>query len=435
MLEWFTKKAPIRHKFQFLLAVHTAFGVLALAGIVSAIIQMIPLALVLGGMALAGHIVTVTVSGRLICDPYVDTVVRMEALAQGDLESPVYYTDHLDCVGRMTRAMSVFRENAQKASSAEEVSHVVDDLASSLSALSEGDLTLRISSAFPQKYESLRTSFNMTADKLENALATVNQAAQGVLTASSEIRCASTDLSQRTEQHANSLLETSESMRDVTKQIQDTADNAHKMNESIAATYKEATKGGEIVRRAIAAMGMIKSSSDEITQIISLMDGIAFQTNLLALNAGVEAARAGEAGKGFAVVANEVRALAQRSADAAMEIKKLVTNSSEQVISGVTLVEETGTMLTAIVERVGEAAQLLEEISQASVVQANRVQQVSNSTSSMEAMTQQNAAMVEESTAATRAMAQQVEKLVDLVNTFRISELHTNNLKSLRAVA
>jgi len=435
MFDWFEKKAPIRQKFQALLAVHALWGILALAGTAIAgglsFITGFGIALV----ALAGHAATVIISKKLVCDPYVNTVIRMEGLANGDLETPVHYTDHEDCVGRMTRAMSVFRDNALRASSAEEVETTVNTLDHALASMAQGDLTVRLDTVFPDKYESLRSSFNVTVQRLDEVLATVSTSTQAVLSASSEIRTASMDLSQRTEQQASSLVETSGSMNQVTNLVKATSNNADEVNDSISVTYQEAIKGGTVVDDAIKAMSGIKSSSDEIAQIITVMDGIAFQTNLLALNAGVEAARAGDAGKGFAVVANEVRALAQRSAEAAKDIKEIINKSAEQVSSGVTLVEDTGTMLTAIVERVGTVTNLIEDISGASVQQATQVQQINNAIADMEQMTQQNAAMVEESTAATRAMANQVEQLARLMAGFRISETANRNGSPYREFA
>lgn len=422
MFEWFEKKAPIRTKFRALLIVHGLWGLLAVGGTMLAATLSPVIGIALCVIALAGHITTVIVGGRLICDPYVNTVVRMEGLAQGDMEAPVHYTDHDDCVGRMTRAMSVFKENALRASSAEEVETTVGTLGKALEELAHGDLTTRIDDAFPENYERLRSSFNATALRLEELLATVRVAADSVRTASTEISTASQDLSRRTEQQAASLIETSASMSNVTALVQETASNADEASSSIAATYQEAVRGGTVVEDAIKAMSDIKASSDKISQIVALMDGIAFQTNLLALNAGVEAARAGDAGKGFAVVASEVRALAQRSAEAAKDIKEIISKSADQVGSGVTLVEQTGAMLTAIVERVGTVTSLIDDISGASVSQAARLKEVSLAIFGMEHMTQQNAAMVEESTAATHGMVGQIEHLAELVNGFRISE-------------
>lgn len=420
MLIWFKKEAPIRAKFKALLYAHTFFAALAVAGIICAGTASLMIGIIIGVGAVAGHVMTVLTSGKLICDPYVATVVRMEGLAAGDLVSPVEYTEHHDCVGRMTRAMEVFKANALKASSAEEAAEMVSTLGHALSSLAEGDLSLRLTKPFPQHYESLRRSFNDASGHLADTLAMVTETAHNVLSGSSEIRTATDDLSRRTEQQAASLEETSATMSQASVLVQTTALNAGQVNNSISQAYKEAHEGGAVVERAVNAMSAIEQSANEIAQIISVMDSLAFQTNLLALNAGVEAARAGDAGRGFAVVANEVRALAQRSASAAQDIKNLITNSATQVSIGVNLVGETGTMLNNIVSRVGEVNSLISGISDASAQQATSFQQINTAVSDMDRMTQQNAAMVEETAAAARSMAGEAERLSDMVSAFKI---------------
>jgi methyl-accepting chemotaxis protein len=209
-------------------------------------------------------------------------------------------------------------------------------------------------------------------------------------------------------------------MNEVTSMVNATAQSANNANGAISRTYDEATKGGAVVADAVTAMDAIARSAQEISKIINVIDGIAFQTNLLALNAGVEAARAGEAGKGFAVVANEVRALALRSAEAAKDIKELIVASNDQVERGVQLVDETGTVLTGIVTRVGEASEMLTQIAHSAETQAANLQQVNQAVSEMDKVTQQNAAMVEESTAASRSLAGEADELAGLVARFRV---------------
>ncbi|MET0138092.1 MAG: methyl-accepting chemotaxis protein [Sphingobium sp.] len=421
MFDWFKKEAPIRQKFAVLRIVHGIWATGAVGGAVLAATGFPVLGIAVASAMLVAQVLTVAISGRLVCDPYVGTVVRMEGLAAGDLESPVDYTDHKDCVGRMTRAMTVFRNNALRASSAEEVDATVTAVGDALSTLAQGDLTVRLNQQFPERYEALRRNFNEAGERLEQLLASVADSAQNVLTASAQIRDASSDLARRTEQQASSLEETTASMTEVNELVKETAEGAGQAKGEISVTYREASDGGAVVTRAITAMDAIESSSGEISHIVSLMDGIAFQTNLLALNAGVEAARAGDAGKGFAVVASEVRALAQRSADAAKDIKDLITKSSEQVRLGVTLVNETGRVLTAIVGSVGEVSERIVGISDASGRQATSLHYVHQAIADMDKMTQQNAAMVEQSTAAARSMAMQAEELAEMVATFRIS--------------
>jgi methyl-accepting chemotaxis protein len=225
----------------------------------------------------------------------------------------------------------------------------------------------------------------------------------------------------RYEQQAASLEETAASISGVTTITRQSAENALTSKRAIDETHNRATEGGAVVRKAVDAMGAIEQSAGEITKIIDVIDGIAFQTNLLALNAGVEAARAGEAGKGFAVVANEVRALAQRSADAARDIKQLIDNSTRHVSEGVGLVGETGKLLGAIVQQIGEIAIQINEISQMTTAQAGNLDQLNSAVGSLDRMTQQNAAMVEQSTAATRSLSSEAEHLGELVAQFRVS--------------
>lgn len=420
MLKWFEEIAPIRVKFRFILYAHCILGLAALGGAIIAATASPWIGLACTAAALVGHAATVLVSGKLICDPYVNTVVRMEGLAAGDLTSPVHYTEHEDCVGRMTRAMSVFKENALKASSAEETALIVGTLGEALAKMAMGDLTARISSPFPPSYESLRSSFNEASERLGGALKQVSGAVGGVANGASEIRSASDDLSRRTEEQASSLEQTTSSVTSITEMVQSTAQDAGQASKSMSTTFQKAEEGRKIVVRAVDAMSAIERSSGEISAIIAIMDGISFQTNLLALNAGVEAARAGDVGKGFAVVANEVRALAQRSADAAKDIKSLIEASTVSVSNGVELVSQVGAALTEIVSGVGEVNKLLGGISETTSLQASDMQQISHAVIEMDRMTQQNAAMVEQSSAASRSMEASANNLSDLIKRFQI---------------
>jgi methyl-accepting chemotaxis protein len=268
----------------------------------------------------------------------------------------------------------------------------------------------------------LRTSFNRTVADLDGLLSKVTTAAGQITIGSSEIRSASDDLARRTEAQASAIERNSVSTGSLTAQIRTTAANAEAVSRATMAAQQDARAGGEVVDRAICAMNAIETSSTEIAQIITIIDGIAFQTNLLALNAGVEAARAGEAGRGFAVVANEVRALAQRSADAAREIKTLITTSSEQVGSGVALVGETGSMLRAMVEQITGIGSAIKAIAEDAVAQANALGTVSDSFAQIDKVTQQNAAMVEESNAAAHNLQREAETMHRLVARFQLTE-------------
>ena len=424
MFSWFEKKAPIRTKFKVLLGVH---GIVAGSGIVTTYLaaQASPSeALVYVSIAstlFVLTVITVLVSGKMISDPYVNTVVRMEALAAGDLASAIAYTDYQDCVGRMTRAMEVFKGNAevvQSAGAAQQI--VVSALGEGLGRLVSSDLSYRIDQVFPADYERLRTDYNRAMDAVASTMSAVTEATNGIKSGATDIRHASDDLSQRTEQQAASLEETAAAMDEITSTVRQTAAGAVRANSVVEDARVEAERSGEVVRRAVQAMSDIERASNEISEIISVIDGIAFQTNLLALNAGVEAARAGEAGRGFAVVASEVRALAQRSADAAKDVKTRITASTQQVDTGVELVSETGKALDRIITRIAEINTLVSQIAVAAEQQATGLQQVNTAVSEMDGVTQQNAAMVEESTAAARSLAAEADELARHVARFKI---------------
>ena len=380
--------------------------------------------LVLAGLSIAGILwYALAVLNRRVLGPVSQTAATMEAMAAGNLDAGICHDHRNDEIGTMTRAIEVFRAaSKEQVGNVAKQEKVVSKLSQALKRLADGDLAFRMVEKLDAEYETLRTGYNHSAEKMESLMEKVRVSAGSVASGADEIRAASNDLSQRNERQAASLEETAGAMTQVTELVRKAASNAADAQQSISSTHDEARNGGEVVKRAVAAMASIEASSREITQIIDVIDGIAFQTNLLALNAGVEAARAGDAGKGFAVVANEVRALAQRSADAARDIKQLITTSSSQVGEGVTLVGETGTLLEAIVERVGEVNQQVQEIADGATTQANNLEQVNVSVRNMDTMTQQNAAMVEQSTAAARSLAEQAAALQNLVGQFRVNE-------------
>ncbi|MFT3964982.1 MAG: methyl-accepting chemotaxis protein [Sphingobium sp.] len=297
----------------------------------------------------------------------------------------------------------------------------LDKIGSALSAISRGDLTARLE-GLPESYSQLQSDFNSAIAGLGEALSSVTEGAKSISVGATEIRSASNDLSQRTEQQAASLEESAAAMNQLTEMIGDTTQAMTSLNESIAQTHRQAIDGGAVVRNAMSAMTEIEKSSGSIAQIISLIDGIAFQTNLLALNAGVEAARVGEHGKGFAVVANEVRSLAQRSSEAAEQIRLLIQGSLTEVENGVRLVGEVGQALDAILAQVGESSTVAEQISGTSVAQSENLKQINTAVSDMNRTTQQNAAMVEESTAAARNMADEAQRLTQAVGHFRVGD-------------
>ncbi len=265
---------------------------------------------------------------------------------------------------------------AERAARAEEQARVVQGLAEGLGSLAGGNLVARIATPFPGEYEKLRTDFNDAMTTMQEAMKTIVVNAGGIRTGAGEIGQASDDLSRRTEQQAASLEETAAALDQITATVRKTAEGSKQANQVVATTRTDAEASGKVVQDTVAAMAEIEKSSKQISQIIGVIDEIAFQTNLLALNAGVEAARAGDAGRGFAVVASEVRSLAQRSSEAAKEIKGLISASSQHVETGVELVGDAGKALQGIVVKVNEISGLVSEIAASAQEQATALAEV-----------------------------------------------------------
>jgi methyl-accepting chemotaxis protein len=291
-------------------------------------------------------------------------------------------------------------------------------LTAALRDLAQGDLASRLDAELSPQFDGLKGDFNQAVIKLSEAMRMVAESSGGIRVGADEITSASDDLSRRTEQQAASLEETAAALHELTESVGKAASGAREASSMVGSAKAEAVRSGEVVDRAVSAMGEIDSSSKQIGQIIGVIDEIAFQTNLLALNAGVEAARAGEAGRGFAVVASEVRALAQRSSEAAKQIRNLITQSATQVESGVGLVAETGEALRRIVERVVEIDRSVAEIAASAEEQSRALAEVNSAVNQMDHVTQQNAAMVEEATAAAHSLRRETDQLNGLVGRF-----------------
>ncbi|MBC7952687.1 MAG: HAMP domain-containing protein [Rhodospirillaceae bacterium] len=292
------------------------------------------------------------------------------------------------------------------------------DVAGVLASVARGDLTQRITNQYGGLFGQLKGDVNQTADKLFEIVTNINSAAGQIGSAASEVAAGSQDLSERSEQQASALEETAASMEELAATVRQNAANAQQANQLAAGAREVAATGGQVVSDAVGAMGRIEASSQKIGDIVGMIDEIAFQTNLLALNAAVEAARAGDAGKGFAVVAQEVRNLAQRSAQASKEIKTLIGQSTIEVKSGADLVNGAGKTLDEILGSVKRVADIVAEIAAASTEQASGIDQVNSAVTQMDEMTQQNAALVEESAAAAHALEDQSRELNRLMGFF-----------------
>ena len=372
----------------------------------------------------------------------------MQKLAKGALDIDVPGQDRKDELGDMSRAVVIFRENAVErarlereaetqrsltdqerrareaaaAADAAEQAKVVGQVGEGLARLSSGDLTFRIETPFAPAYEKLRDDFNTALRQLQLTMTNIVNRTFGLRASSEEITHASDDLSKRTEQQAASLEQTAAALDQITAAVRRTAEGAKEANSIVASAKSAAEASTDVMMQAVGAMREIEQGSNEIRQIIGVIDEIAFQTNLLVLNAGVEAARAGDAGRGFAVVASEVRALAQRSADAAKEIKTLISASTDQVSRGVGCVGQTGDALTRIVEQVAKINVVVSEISASAHEQATGLQQVNTAVNQMDQVTQQNAAMVEQATAAGHALREETDGLSRMMSEFKVGE-------------
>ncbi|KAA3509033.1 HAMP domain-containing protein [Agrobacterium vitis] len=433
-----------------------------------------------------GVAVSTLIARRGIVNPIRLLTDNMNRIAKGSLSDAIPGTERGDEIGEMARALEIFRANrlqmqemeAQEAALnsqskdlqssissivasaaagnfSQRITKTYDDadlqrFASSvnelvanvdlgvtevrrvIAALSSSDLTQDMRGNFQGAFAELQSNVNQAMATLREAMQSIRGASGTITDNSGELSSAANQLARRTEQQAAALEETAAALEEITTTVRTSTERAHEANQMVEQTRNSAGKSGEIVRSAIDAMGRIEQSSQKISQIISVIDEIAFQTNLLALNAGVEAARAGEAGRGFAVVAQEVRELAQRSANAAREIKALINTSADEVKGGVSLVLSTGEALNEIVGLVDHVNGHVASIARAAQEQSAALAEINTSVNHMDQMTQQNAAMVEETTAASQVLASESRQLLVQIERFRLED---NRRGEYRAVA
>jgi len=397
------------------------------------------------------------VLGQVVTRPLAGMTQAMRRLAEGDTSIEVPAQDRTDEIGQMAGAVLVFRdaaienarlereadghrartsrerdaaEQGQREAIRQERAIVANSIGVGLSSLAAKDLNYRMAADIPEAYRELQTDFNEALTQLQEAMRGVAVSAGAIQTGTQEISTSADELSLRTEQQASSLEQTAAALEQITATVKKSAEGAAHAREVIAAADADAKKSSIVVREAVKAMDAIAKSADQISQIIGVIDEIAFQTNLLALNAGVEAARAGDAGRGFAVVASEVRALAKHSADAAKEIKALISTSASQVGDGVRFVSETGRSLERLMIQVVEINAVVGDIAAGARDQAMGLAEVNIAIGQMDEMTQRNAVMVGESTGATHKLSLETKQLSKLVGQFQISQSSSDALRS-----
>jgi len=348
---------------------------------------------------------------ELICAASADSLLlRLDGKRFGEAIASLVKAALLD----MEAALSAYFAAEEKSRK-----DIIERLGKALAEMADGDLRAELGEV-PQVYQALAADFHKMRYHVSTMVNGMTDVAEQMGTGVGEITAAASDQAVRTERQAAALARTSEVMKAVADGTLTTAESARRVNASCAEVDEQAKRGGAIVDQAVLAMQKIRASSEEIAQITDVIESISFQTNLLALNAGVEAARAGEAGKGFAVVANEVRALAQRTTESAMNIKELISKSAQYVLEGVELVDRTGTALSEIIGKAGEATTQAAEIANHSGSQSESLQRISGEIQQMDLNTQQNAAMAEETSAAARSLSQQAGALTELVGRFRL---------------
>ncbi|MFB9951452.1 methyl-accepting chemotaxis protein [Rhizobium puerariae] len=395
------------------------------------------------GLGLAAILFAVTG----IANPIVRITDAMRKLADGDTASDIPFAGRSDEIGTMAGAVEVFRRAAiankrleeeaeiargraerdriaaqerAEADAAERLRIATSGLAGGLRRLASGDLAFQLTEAFAPDFEALRHDFNQSVRQLGETLSMISESIGTIDGGTREISVGANDLSRRTEQQAAALEQTAAALDEITANVSNSTKRTDEARTVAAKANQNAVNSTGVVNHAEEAMRRIEASSRQISNIIGVIDEIAFQTNLLALNAGVEAARAGEAGKGFAVVAQEVRELAQRSAQAAKEIKELIRNSAGEVENGVALVRDAGTALGTICGFIAEINQHMDAIAVSAKEQSTGLGEVNSAVNAMDQTTQQNAAMVEESTAASASLAMEAQKLRELVSRFRL---------------
>lgn len=420
-VNWYTAHSPIRQK--TLIAFGTLSGLIALIALVALIAGSYVVAAVAGIAFIVAGVLS-HLFREAICIPYVATVVRMEGLAAGDLESPIEYTHYTECVGRLTKAMFTFRDAAiaQRKAAESDSAFIVKELGERLRQLTAGDLTAEITCDVPETFKLLKGDFNSAAESMRRLINAVMQTTAVIKTGSGEIAQASEDLARRTESNAASLEQTSAAISQMDERSRATAGSATTMVERADTTISTITSGRSVADEAVQAMDRVSESAKGIDSVIEGLDKIAFQTRVLAMNAAVEAGRAGEAGRGFAVVADLVSALAMRAEEEAKRARDQLTMTQTDIGAAVHAVERVDEALEKIATDVGEVHSLLDKIAGDNRAQASAIEEINAAIAAMDQSTQQNAAMVEQTSAAARNLSTEVAALADQASKFHVGD-------------
>ncbi|WP_377293990.1 methyl-accepting chemotaxis protein [Rhizobium sp. SG2393] len=425
-------------------------------GYLERIAELKSLTLVTGLAVACGLGLVALIFVRRQINPLRSLTASVQAISEGRLDTPVPCLEMTSEFGDIARALSVFRDNAmakariereteearaeaeaerrardaEKRSIDTEIDRAVHALAEGMERLARGDLSLSIDTPFSGQIEKLRIDFNTAIGGLRETLAEIRAGAETIQARGGRMRDAADSLARRTETQAASLEETAAAVEEITVTVRSAAERAGQTNAIVLDSKKSADSSSGVVSNAVAAMGRIQDASSQIEQIIEVIDDIAFQTNLLALNAGIEAARAGEAGKGFAVVAQEVRELAQRTGEAARQIKDLIGKSAREVEAGSQLVEEAGQVLQSISNQIVTISQHVGVIATASADQSSALQGVNSSVARMDQMTQENAALVSDTANASQQLSAEADRLMDIVDRFRVAPETTRHRRA-----
>ena len=420
-MRWFKEAAPIRLKLL------VSFGMLWSLTVLVALAPVLfggAAVWIIGASVTAISALACAVFREAIAGPYVATVVRMEALAAGDLTSPIQFASYTDCVGRLTRAMFTFKEAAAtqiaQNAKADRNSDVVRTMSNNMEMLADGDLTADITADFPASYAALKASFNQALSNLRTVIGGVSNGADAIRTGSSEIALASEDLARRTEGNAASLEETSAALVQIEGRLKASATAAEGTVARADRAIASVGSGRATAETAMAAMTRVSGSAKGIDDVIEGLDKIAFQTRVLAMNAAVEAGRAGDAGRGFAVVADLVSALAMRAEEEAKRAREQLSVTQTEIVTAVQAVEKVDAAFSDISGDVAEVHKLLADMAKDNVAQSAAVSEISAAVGSMDKATQQNAAMVEETSAAARNLTVEVAALADQAAKFQL---------------